>query len=190
MRPGAKFGRPWGGLVNRDKITYVGSSNFAAWNIVQACEAATSRGFLGLVSEQSVYSLAKRYVELEVIPACRTYGVGFLCWSPLAGGLLAGAPEKTEKGRRAKLEITDKQRKTLKAYEDLCKDLGEMPAVVALAWLLRNPVVAAPVIGPRTMEQLESALRALELELKEDVLKRLDELFPGPGGEAPMAYAW
>lgn len=193
LTPGAPWSEIWQameGLVNRDKITYVGSSNFAAWNIVQACEAASSRGSLGLISEQSVYSLAKRYVELEVIPACRAYGVGFMCWSPLAGGLLAGALEKAEKGRRVKLEITDDQRKTLKAYEDLCKDLGEPPAVVALAWLLRNPVVSAPIIGPRTMEQLESTLRALELELRGDVLKRLDELFPGPGGEAPMAYAW
>lgn len=193
LTPGAPWSEIWQameGLVNRDKITYVGSSNFAAWNIVQACEAATSRGSLGLVSEQSVYSLAKRHVELEVIPACRAYGAGFICWSPLAGGLLAGALDKAEKGRRIKLEISDEQSKTLKAYEDLCRDLGKPPAVVALAWLLRNPVVTAPIIGPRTMEQLENALPALELELKEDVLKRLDELFPGPGGEAPMAYAW
>jgi aryl-alcohol dehydrogenase-like predicted oxidoreductase len=191
--PGAPWSEIWqamGGLISRDKISYVGSSNFAAWNIVQACEVAASRGLLGLVSEQSVYSLAKRSVELEVIPACRAYGVGFICWSPLAGGLLASALEKAEKGRRSKLDISDEQKKTLKAYEDLCRDLGQAPAVVALAWLLQNPVVTAPIIGPRTMEQLESAMAALELDLKEDVMKRLDELFPGPGGEAPMAYAW
>ncbi len=191
--PGAPWREIWqamGGLINRDKISYVGSSNFAAWNIVQACEAAAARGLLGLVSEQSVYSLAKRSVELEVIPACRAYGVGFMCWSPLAGGLLAGALEKAEKGRRSKLDISDEQKNTLKAYEDLCRDLKQTPAVVALAWILQNPVVTAPIIGPRTKEHLESAMAALELDLKEDVMKRLDELFPGPGGEAPMAYAW
>lgn len=193
LTPGAPWEEIWQAmeqLVREGKITYVGSSNFAGWNIAQASETAKARHFLGLVSEQSVYNLTKRHLELEVIPACRAYGLGLLCWSPLGGGLLAGALEKAEKGRRASLEISDAQRAQLKAYEGLYHDLGESPATIALAWLLHNPVVTAPIIGPRTVEQLESSLRALEVELSQDVLSRLDELFPGPGGEAPMAYAW
>ncbi len=110
-----------GRLVSNDKISYVGSSNFAAWNIAQACESAATRKMVGLVSEQSVYNLAKRHVELEVVPACRAYGVGLICWSRLAGGLLPGA---------------------------------------------------------------------LEIELTEEVLENVERIFPGLGGEAPMAYAW
>ncbi len=205
MGPGTEFynaphqtpGTPWeeiwqamGQLITSGQISYVGSSNFAAWNIVQANEMARRLGFLGLVSEQSVYNLTKRAIELEVIPACRAYGVGVICWSPLAGGLLAGAVEGAATGRRKGLQLSESQRKQLGEYEGLCRDLGESPANVALAWLLHNPVVTAPIVGPRTMEQLEGAVRCLEIELDQDVLKRLDALFPGPGGEAPMAYAW
>ncbi len=181
LTPGAPWDEIWqamGQLIAEDKITYVGSSNFAAWNIAQGCETAKARHMLGLVSEQSVYNLTKRHVELEVLPACRAYGLGFVCWSPLAGGLLAGALEKAESGgRRDGLKLNEAQEKQLRAYESLCRDLGEAPATVALAWLLHNPVVTAPIIGPRTVAQLESALRALEVTLGDDVLKRLED-FP------------
>jgi aryl-alcohol dehydrogenase-like predicted oxidoreductase len=193
LKPGTPWEEIWQAmeqLVREDKITYVGSSNFAAWNIAQANERASQRSFMGLVSEQSVYNLTNRAIELELIPAVRDYGLGLICWSPLAGGRLAGAVAKADEGRRSSLDLHEQATKQLRAYEDLCRDLGEPPAVVALAWLLHNPVVTAPIIGPRTMEQLESALRAIEVELSNDVLERLDELFPGPGGEAPMAYAW
>ena len=205
MAPGTEFynaphlttGTPWeevwqamGQLITSGQISYVGSSNFAAWNIVQANEAARRMNLLGLVSDQSVYNLTKRTIELELIPACRAYGVGVICWSPLAGGMLAGAIEGAAAGRRKGLQISEGQRKQLGDYEALCRDLGESPASVGLAWLLHNPVVTAPIVGPRTMEQLEGAIRALEIKLDADVLKRLDELFPGPGGAAPMAYAW
>jgi aryl-alcohol dehydrogenase-like predicted oxidoreductase len=193
LTPGAPWDEIWqamAGLIYRDKITYVGSSNFAAWNIVQACETAKSRHLLGLVSEQSVYNLVNRHVELEVVPACRAFRLGFFCWSPLAGGLLAGAIEKENKGRRARLDVDEELRRKLKTYENLCREIGESPACVALAWLLNNPVVTAPIIGPRNLDQLDSAIRALELTLSDDVLKQIDEIFPGPGGEAPMAYAW
>jgi aryl-alcohol dehydrogenase-like predicted oxidoreductase len=147
----------------------------------------------GLSSEQSIYHLNNRTVELEVIPACRYYGLGLIPWNPLDGGLLGGALEKFERGRRMSeetLEEINKNRAKLEQYEALCKELGEPPAAVALAWLLHNPIVTAPIIGPRTIEQLESALRATEITLAEETLKRLDEIFPGPGGEAPEAYAW
>jgi aryl-alcohol dehydrogenase-like predicted oxidoreductase len=180
-------------LVQQGKIIYVGSSNFAGWHITQAQEIARNRHFMGLVSEQSLYNLDARMVELEVLPACQAYGLGFIPWSPLGGGLLGGVLEKIEKGRRASDEMKKKieaKRPKLEAWEKFCKELGQEPAVVAQAWLLRNPVVTAPIIGPRTDEQFASSLRALELKLDEATLKRLDEIFPGPGGEAPEAYAW
>jgi len=132
-------------------------------------------------------------IELEVIPACRAYGLGLLPWSPLGGGLLAGALQKASEGRRAAehvQEAVEKHHAQLEAYESFCRELGEKPADVALAWLLQNAAVTAPIIGPRTLEQLEGSLHALQIELSEDVLARLDEIWPGPGGEAPEAYAW
>jgi aryl-alcohol dehydrogenase-like predicted oxidoreductase len=193
IRPGTPVLEIWqamGQLIREGKITYVGSSNFAAWNIVQACETADRLGLLGLVTEQSVYNLTMRQVELEVLPACRAYGVGFMCYSPLGGGLLAGALEKAAQGRRSNLNLSDARRAQIQAYEALCRELGEAPSTVALAWLLHNPVVMTPIVGPRTVAQLESALRALDVTLAPEVLQKLDSLFPGLGGAAPMAYAW
>src|SRR5215204_4554461 len=179
-------------LVREGKVIYVGSSNFAGWHIVQANCAATARHFLGLVSEQSRYSLRDRTIELEVIPACREYGLGLIPWSPLAGGLLAGSADAGE-GRRSgewmQKEI-EKYRPQLQAYRAFCEELGEQPADVALAWMLHNPVVTAPIVGPRTVSQLETSVRALEINLSAEDLARLDEIWPGPGGEAPEAYAW
>lgn len=180
-------------LIAQGKVLYVGSSNFAGWHIAQAQERASHRHLLGLVSEQSLYNLTERSIELEVIPACEDYGLGLLPWSPLSGGLLAGALEKVETGRRASEHLVkrvEKHREALEAYQSFCKELGEDQADVAVAWLLSNPAVTAPIIGPRTMEQLDGSLRALEIELGEDQLKRLDEIWPGPGGTAPEAYAW
>lgn len=180
-------------LVQAGKVIYVGSSNFAGWHIVQAQAEARARHFMGLVSEQSLYNLNARMIELEMIPVCRTYGLGLIPWSPLAGGMLGGALQKISGGRRAsrrQQEAIEKHRPQLEAYEAFCVELGEQPADVALAWLLHNPVVTAPIIGPRTMEQLEGSLRALEIKLSAEALKRLDEIWPGPGGEAPEAYAW
>ncbi|MDH5640788.1 MAG: aldo/keto reductase, partial [Nitrospira sp.] len=179
-------------LVREGKVLYVGSSNFAGWHLAQAQELAKNRHFLGLVSEQSLYNLAERTVELEVIPACKAYGIGLIPWSPLARGLLAGALTPASVGRRAdedlKKEI-EKQRPKIEAYETFCRDWGEQPADVALAWLLHQPAVAAPIIGPRTVEQLNGSMRALSLTLGSDQATRLDEIFPGPGGPAPEAYA-
>ncbi len=180
-------------LVAQGKVVYVGSSNFAAWHIVAANEAARQRHSFGLVSEQSLYNLKTRTIELEVIPACAAYGVGILPWSPLGAGLLAGRETAGNAGRRANEGMRaafDWLRDTLDAWEKLCSELGERPADVALAWLLSNPVVTAPIVGPRTVEQLESSLRSIEIRLDDEVLSRLDQIFPGPGGPAPEAYAW
>ena len=180
-------------LVREGKVIYVGSSNFAGWHIAQACEAAKARHFLGLVSEQCKYSLNHRKVEMEVLPACAAYGLGVIPYSPLAGGLLGGVLKKITEGRRASegmQKSVEKQRPKLERYEALCAELGEAPANVALAWLLANPVMTAPIIGPRTLEQLDGAIRALEVALSAETLAKLDELFPGPGGPAPEAFAW
>ena len=180
-------------LRTQGKIIYVGSSNFAGWDIAAANEIARHRFMQPLVSEQSIYHLDNRMLELEVVPACRHYGMGLIPWSPLGGGLLGGALKKRAEGRRASEDFeknVDKKRDKLAAFEGLAAELGEEPANVALAWLLHNPVVTAPIIGPRTAEQLSGALRATELKLDRAVLERLDLIFPGPGGEAPKAYAW
>jgi aryl-alcohol dehydrogenase-like predicted oxidoreductase len=180
-------------LVKQGKVVYVGSSNFAGWDIATACQEASRRGLMGLVSEQSIYHLDNRTVELEVVPACRHYGLGLIPWSPLGSGMLGGVLKKIEGGRRMDETFREKveaKRPQLERYEALCAEMGEEPATVALAWLLHNPVVTAPIIGPRTMEQLESVVRATEITLDDQVMAKLDEIFPGPGGEAPKAYAW
>ena len=180
-------------LVREGKVLYVGSSNFAGWHIAKANEIARNRHFMGLVSEQSLYNLNARSVELDVIPACADYGLGLIPWSPLAGGLLGGVLKKVAEGRRASERVQaqiEKHRSQLEAWEAYCAEIGEQPADVALAWLLHNPVVTAPIIGPRTLDQLNSSLRATEIRLSEEALKRLDEIWPGPGGPAPEAYAW
>ena len=180
-------------LVAQGKIIYVGSSNFAGWNLAQANEMANHRNFLGLVSEQSLYNLTERTIELEVIPAARQYGLGILPWSPLGGGLLAGVLNGqvgTRRGSDKVLAQIEAMRPQLEAWEKLCADLGEQPADVAIAWLRANPAVTAPILGPRTIEQFVGSLRALEISLSPEVLQQLDEIFPGPGGQAPEAYAW
>jgi aryl-alcohol dehydrogenase-like predicted oxidoreductase len=180
-------------LHREGKILYVGSSNFAGWHLAQAQEAAKSRHFMGLVCEQSLYNLHERSVELEVIPACEAYGIGLIPWSPLARGLLAGALGPAAAGRRALEDLqkdVETHRATLEAYEGLCRALGEHPADVALAWLLHQKAVTSPIIGPRTLEQLDGSLRALQIILIPETLGKLNDLFPGPGGPAPEAYAW
>ena len=180
-------------LMREGKVLYVGSSNFAGWHIAQAQEAARDRHFMGLVSEQSLYNLNARTIELEVIPACQHYGLGLIPWSPLGGGLVAGALKKQSEGRRASEDFqkrVEEHRQQLEQYEGLCDEIGESPADVALAWLLHQPAVTAPIIGPRTMEQLEGNLHSVEIKLSQETLNRLDEIWPGPGGPAPEGYAW
>jgi aryl-alcohol dehydrogenase-like predicted oxidoreductase len=171
-------------LVRDGKITYVGSSNFAAWDIALAQSAASARHFLGLTSEQSLYNLAVRSVELELVPALRALGVGLIPYSPLHAGLLAGALESGSEDPRV-----EAHRDQLEAYEALCRGLGGKPADVALAWLLRNPVVSTAIVGAMTVEELKADLGALSVQLDDEVARRLDQIWPGPG-EAPQAYAW
>ncbi|MDA8394531.1 MAG: aldo/keto reductase [Candidatus Dormibacteraeota bacterium] len=180
-------------LRQQGKVIYFGSSNFAGWHLARFQEHARTRGAQGLVSEQSLYNLLSREVELEVLPACREYGIGMIPWSPLASGILGGTAGADQGGRRSDAQTKnrgDKHRDQLAAYERLCQEVGSPPSEVALAWLLAQPGVTAPIIGPRTSDQLTQAARCLELELGDAELTRLDQIFPGPGGAAPEAYAW
>ena len=182
-------------LVQQGKILYAGSSNFPGYKIAQANELAARHGRMGLVSEQCLYNLAERRAEMEVIPAAQDYGLGVIPWSPLHGGLLGGVLKKeATEGRRASGRAADalkdtKTREQIQAYEDLLDKHGLEPGEAALAWLLTRPGVTGPIVGPRTQEQLDSVLRALELELSEELLTSLDEIFPGPG-PSPEAFAW
>jgi aryl-alcohol dehydrogenase-like predicted oxidoreductase len=180
-------------LRHQGKILYVGSSNFAGWHIAQAQAAAAERHFMGLVSEQSIYNLLARKVEMEVLPAAAAYGLGVIPWSPLNGGLLGGVVRKERDGSRRyagrAAEEIERRRPQLEQYEDLCAEVGEEPATVALAWLLSRPEVTAPIIGPRLADHFTGAVRAVDLTLDEKVLARLDELFPGYK-TSPEAYAW
>ena len=180
-------------LTHEGKILYLGSSNFPAWQIARTQMAAGQRNFLGLVSEQCLYSLADRMVELEVLPAARAFGLGVIPWSPLSGGLLAGALQKETSGRRGSDVVKKKlkaKRASVERWETLCRELGQPPERVALAWLLKNPIVTAPIIGPRTIEQLRDSLHVLPVTLDDDAGKKVEEIWPGPGGEAPEAYSW
>ncbi|MDX2295772.1 MULTISPECIES: aldo/keto reductase [Streptomyces] len=182
-------------LITQGKILYAGSSNFPGYKIAQANEAAARRGMVGLVSEQCLYNLYERRAEMEVIPAAQEYGLGVIPWSPLHGGLLGGVLKKETEGKRrtegraAETLADPAVRAKFQAYEDLLDKHGLAPGEVGLAWLLTRPGVTGPIVGPRTPEQLAGALRALELELSDELLAELDGIFPGPG-PSPEAFAW
>jgi aryl-alcohol dehydrogenase-like predicted oxidoreductase len=179
-------------LLTAGKIIYTGSSNFAGWDIAAACESASKRNLLGLVSEQSKYNLFNRFIEREVIPACQYYGLGIIPWSPLEGGLLGGVIKGSGKKRRSSDEVKNKLEKNysqIEKWEKFCKEIGEKPADVALAWLINQTAVTAPIIGPRTLEQVKKTIRAVEINLDENMLQKIDEIFP-PAGIAPQYYSW
>jgi len=179
-------------LVREGKVLYIGSSNFAAWHIAQAQGIAAARNFLGIVSEQSRYNLAVRTIELEVVPACRALGIGILPYGPLHGGVLAGGTLEATFGRRSgqgARKRFEKHKPQIETYEALCHEVGVEPAHVAQAWLLQRPGVTSPILGPRTVEQLEHSVKAAEIKLSDEVLAKLDTIWPGPG-EAPETYAW
>ncbi len=185
-------------LVQQGKVLYVGSSNFAGWHLAAAQESAARRNFLGLVSEQCIYNLMTRHVELEVVPAAIHYGLGIIPWSPLHGGLLSGALRKQREGTGSRsgegrsADSLERNREAIEGYEKLAAELGVDPADLALAWLLSRPGVTAPIVGPRTVEQLDNSLRSWDITLDDKTLTRLDELFPpiGNGGPGPEAWSW
>jgi aryl-alcohol dehydrogenase-like predicted oxidoreductase len=179
-------------LIREGKILYVGSSNFAGWDIATANEEARRRKLLGLISEQSKYNLFNRNIEREMMPACNYYGVGIIPWGPLEGGLLGGVLKKLRGGRRSTDEIINKlknNRKQIEKWEKFCNEFEEDPANTALAWLLNQPGITSPIIGPRTLQQLETSLRALNINFTRESLLKLDSIFP-PAGQSPQYYAW
>lgn len=181
-------------LVRQGKVLYLGSSNFAGWHIAQATLLAERRNMMGLVSEQCRYSLMDRLVELEVLPACHSLGLGVIPWSPLGGGLLAGKSKKPDEKARRDSDRSRNRREQfadqIARWEAFCAERNQEPADMALAWLLAHPVVTAPIIGPRNLDQLNASLRALEVKLTGEDLSAIDEIWPGPGGQAPEAWAW
>ncbi len=181
-------------LVKDGKVLYVGSSNFAGWDLAKAQSVASRRNFMGIVSEQHKYSLSCRLPELEVLPSAEDHGIGIIPWSPLDGGLLGGHAFDADKKSRTAEDMSVSKIKLLKKniedYYSFCKELGESPADVAIAWLLHNDAVTAPIIGPRNMEQLTGITKSIEIKLSDESLNKLDEIWPGPGGSAPGAYAW
>jgi aryl-alcohol dehydrogenase-like predicted oxidoreductase len=179
--------------VAQGKILYAGSSNFAGWHIATAQAEARRRNYTGLVSEQSIYNLLTRDIELEVIPAAQSNGLGIIPWSPLHGGLLGGVLRKEREGKRRlegrSADALATHRDAIEKYEAFADELGHEPGDIGLAWLLHQPAVTAPIIGPRTQEQLDAAIRALDVSLDSDALAKLDEIFPGHK-TAPEDYAW
>lgn len=178
-------------LVRAGKVIYTGSSNFAAWHIAKAQCMASARNFMGIVSEQSLYNLCDRMIELEVIPACREYGIAILPWGPLKEGLLGGILQKQNRRRTSHENVKKKIEKyytQIETYESFCKELREKPGNVALAWLIQNPAVTSTIIGPSIKEQLILSLESMEVILSKESIDKLNSIFPGPGGEAPEAY--
>ena len=189
-------------LVHAGKVRYLGSSTFPPSAIVEAQWAAERRGRERFVSEQPPYSILVRGVEADVLPTCSRHGMGVIPWSPLAGGWLSGRYRldgEVETSRRAAM-IPDRydmskpenQRK-LEAADALARVAEEagLPLIqLALAWVIRNPAVTAAIIGPRTMEHLESQLPAAEITLSDEVLDRIDEIVPPGTNVNPADAGW
>ena len=173
-------------LRYQGKILYVGSSNFAGWHLAQAQEAAARRNLLGLVSEQSIYNLLAREIELEVVPAAVDYGLGIIPWSPLQGGLLGGVVGKEREGSRRSTERSQKaveaHRPQLEKYEALCDEDRRGAGHRRPGLAADPPGVTGPIVGPRTMEPPGRApSRALDVTLSTETLDRLDASSPGTG---------
>lgn len=177
-------------LIYQGRIGYAGSSNFAGWHLAVAQAAAARRNLFGLVSEQHKYNLVCRLPELEVLPAARNLGIGVLAWSPLEGGLFGGSVAAQGSRTERRKQAAAKYRPQLDAFADFCRERHKPEAEVALAWVLRHAAISAAVIGPRTVTQLEQNILAAHLRLDEEMAGLLNEIFPGPGGESPEAYAW
>lgn len=182
--PHCTWTETWGAFereINAGKIDYIASSNFSLENLIDAQRTADERHFLGLVAEQHRYNLLERGIEADYLPMAEKLGIGVVVFSPLMGGMLSGSIVNgiTAGGRSTKFaqKLSKEQLATLTAYSALCKELGESESNVALAWILRNSAVTAPIIGPRTLEQFESSLRAVEIDLPDDFVNELDQLF-------------
>jgi aryl-alcohol dehydrogenase-like predicted oxidoreductase len=193
--PGTDIDETLGALsdvIRAGKVRYIGSSTFPAHQVVEAQWVAERRGRERFVTEQPPYSLLARGIERDLLPVAQQYGLGVIAWSPLAGGWLTGrwrkgqdAPRSTRAQRipaRYDLSTPENQRKleAVEALAELAEQTGMSLIHLALAFVLQHPAVTAPIVGPRTMEQLESQLGAVDVRLPADVLDRIDEIVP-PG---------
>jgi aryl-alcohol dehydrogenase-like predicted oxidoreductase len=197
---GEEFWGAFEGLVDKGDVTYVGTSNFPGWGLAKFQMLALQRGFLGIVSEQAQYNLLNRIPELEVIPAAREFGIGLLAYMPLAGGLLAGKRRAEPESRTSVVEGEYRMKvegnQQLAAFSELCRKIGEDERVVAIAWTLANPATVSAIVGMRSVDNLDGVLRAAEIQLDNETMSGLDEIFdinhgrPLQKGEAPKAWAW
>jgi len=183
-------------LVRQGKVRYLGTSTFAAWQLVESLWAAKELGLNRFICEQPPYNLLDRRIERELIPACRTYGFAVIPWAPIGGGLLSGKyrigerrPEgaRYEKGAFANRD-NDRALGAIDKYIPFCAAKGVDPAQFALAWCTAQPGVTSPIIGPRNMDQLENYLNAMTIEVTEDDRRQLDEIFE-PGTHVSNYYS-
>src|SRR4051794_38555744 len=189
-------------LVRAGKVRYIGSSDFPPSQIVEAQWVAEKRGRERFVCEQPPYSMLIRAVEADVLPTCRRYGMGVIPWSPLAGGWLSGSYRKgadMPASRRAErlpgrydMSLPGNQRKlgAADALAALAEEAGMTLIEMALAFVIRHPAVTAAIIGPRTIEHLESQLPGADVTLSDDVLDRIDEIVPPGTNVNPADTGW
>jgi len=183
-------------LVHAGKVRYIGTSTFAAWQLVESLWASKELHLNRFVCEQPPYNLLDRRIERELLPFCRTYGVGVIPWAPIAGGLLSGkyrlgqtrpVGARYEKGAFNSRD-NDDALAALEKYLPFCEGRGVAPAQMALAWCLAQPGVTSPIVGPRTAEQMGDYVKALEITVTDEDAQALDAIFP-PGTHVSNYYA-
>ncbi len=183
-------------LIRAGKVRYIGTSTFAAYQVVESLWASKEYGLNRFVCEQPPYNLLDRRIERELLPMCRTYGISVIPWAPIAGGLLSGkyrlgqprpAGMRYEKGAFNNRD-NDTALAAVEKYLTFCDKRTVGPVQFALAWCLAQPGVTSPIIGPRTLEQMDDYLKALEITVTEDDAKRIDAIFP-PGTHVSNYYS-
>lgn len=173
-------------LVRSGKVRYIGCSTFAAWQVCEAYYVAKNLGSAAFSTEQPPYNLLDRRIERELLPFCRTYGMGVIPWSPLAGGMLSGKylDSKPEEGRYAKSDPANRLEKLpeekLRKFGDLADQAGMSMATLSLAWVANQPGITCPIIGARSASQLEESVAACEMRLEEALMRSIDQIF-APG---------
>jgi aryl-alcohol dehydrogenase-like predicted oxidoreductase len=168
------------GVVRDGKVDYIGSSQHYAWQIVKAQAAARERKFMGIVNEQHLYTPFNRLAEHELFPMAQDMGIGITLYSPLFRGSLGidmFDPGKRPMSAESKYSF-EHLKEPLTAFSAFCRELGETPANVTLAWELRQPAVTSVIIAPNSPDDLKELLRCLEITFDEPALKRMDEIFP------------
>ena len=184
-------------LVRQGKVRYLGTSKFASWELCEAIWTARVHGFEPVVCDQPPYSILGRRIENEVLPFCRKYGVGVIPFNPIAGGWLSGTYRRGQplpagsRGARMQWDLDSPRNRALldavEALIPLAEELGTTLSRFAMAWILHNPDITSPITGPRTLDQLNETLEALNLEIPEPILERVDAICP-PGSDLRGYY--